>query len=418
MFLLETVLSLWTGLPYDMTVWFQTGSWMDQGINIYQPANHLGYPPLWSLWCFFSYRAYLMLNSSIEAWRLVVKLPMIISHLALAVVIGAFAAKEFSHRVAPKIFFVILTWSFFIYIGAMWGQINIISVLLTFLAFWAITKNRTTTGGLSLGAAVALKIYPLVTFPVFLLYLVKQKKGKQAARFSLYVFAVPILLVLFTFTVFQWNILYFLKTLFYWTPVFESAQPQIQGGCMNFWSYVSLLGFDVSNIWVFRLLWVPVLAGGVLFWYRRPMSERKDLNLALITMYLLFLISYGFATEQSFLDPLPFIFLEILAYHPRRLNMYIPCGIQGLVYAFSATNYGEFIFQPLLEMVNPSMITSFNSLFANQEPMIWQMRGVLGLIISVSIGVFLLLLLNSSGLRSSVKDHSHEFARTEPSQVK
>jgi hypothetical protein len=46
-FLLEALLSLWTGLSYDMEVWFNTGAWMNQGINIYEPSHHLGYPPLW-----------------------------------------------------------------------------------------------------------------------------------------------------------------------------------------------------------------------------------------------------------------------------------------------------------------------------------------------------------------------------------
>jgi hypothetical protein len=51
LFLVEAALSAWTGLKYDMTVWFQTGVWMEQGINIYLPNDHLGYPPLWAFWC-------------------------------------------------------------------------------------------------------------------------------------------------------------------------------------------------------------------------------------------------------------------------------------------------------------------------------------------------------------------------------
>jgi len=33
-FVLESVLSLWTGNQYDLGVWFNTGIWLDQGINI------------------------------------------------------------------------------------------------------------------------------------------------------------------------------------------------------------------------------------------------------------------------------------------------------------------------------------------------------------------------------------------------
>src|SRR3990172_10983263 len=89
-FLLETLLSFWTGLPFDMDIWFNTGKWMNQGINIYLPANHVGYPPLWPLWCDLAYRVFLRSGSS-EVWRFTIKLPMILSHLALSFVVAKLA---------------------------------------------------------------------------------------------------------------------------------------------------------------------------------------------------------------------------------------------------------------------------------------------------------------------------------------
>jgi len=101
-----------------MQVWFKTGLWMQQGINIYVPNDHIGYPPLWALWCWVSYRLFLLSGNSMMLWRLAIKLPLILAHLALALIIGVFAANQFSQKVGRRVFFVTLVWSFIIYITA------------------------------------------------------------------------------------------------------------------------------------------------------------------------------------------------------------------------------------------------------------------------------------------------------------
>ncbi len=158
--IVESSLSLWTGQPYDMRVWFQTGVWMNQGVNIYGPPNHIGYPPLWAFWCAFAYNVYHFLGNNIELWRFTIKLPIILANFALAFVVGKFVETRFDLRTARKVFWIILGWSFFIYVGAIWGQINALSALLTFSAFYAVTSHRGKAGAVLLGLAIALKTYP------------------------------------------------------------------------------------------------------------------------------------------------------------------------------------------------------------------------------------------------------------------
>ncbi|MCL4430217.1 MAG: glycosyltransferase 87 family protein, partial [Chloroflexi bacterium] len=355
----EAFLSVWTELRYDMTVWFQTGVWMNQGINIYLPNNHLGYPPLWAFWCLIAYRAYGVLGNNMELWRFIIKLPLILAQFALAFAIGKFAQNRFDKKTARNIFLIALTWIFFIYIGAMWGQLNMLSALLTFLAFYAVTSKRNTLGALLLGLAVTLKIYPLIVLPAFLAYILKNQDRKEAGKFTLYTCALPVVFTLAVFAVYQWDILYFLRTIFYWTPVFETTNPtQIQGGAMNLWSFISLLNVDISQVWLLRFIWIPVLGVISLYWFRKPIMKVADLNLAIISFYLLFMLSYGWVTEQSFLDPLPFIFLQILAFRPKKIYMYALLAVQGLVFAFSTFNWGPFIFTPLLEKFNPPLLAS------------------------------------------------------------
>ena len=162
---------------------------------------------------------------------------------------------------------------------------------------------------------------------------------------------------------------------------------------MNIWSFAALLAVDMAKHWIFRLLWIPVLGLGTIYWFRKKKMGEMDLILAIISQYLLFMISYGWISEQSFLDPLPFIFLLIIAYRPRKLHVYILTLIQILVYCFSIFNWGPFIFEPLIKKFFPSLLEIITSFDPSQSAFIWQMRGTLGLIISILLGLFLLILL-------------------------
>lgn len=396
LFAIEAVLSLYTGLPYDMKVWFQTGIWMNRGINIYLPNDHLGYPPLWALWCLVSYNVYTFFGNSLEIWRFVLKLPLIVSHLVLAYVVGKFAAYNFDDAIGRRVSFTVLAWVFIVYIGALWGQINTLSALLTFLAFEAMVNQRTTKSAILLGIAVALKIYPLIVLPAFLVYAWMKRGRKDAAKIVIWVSAIPVVFTTAIFAIFQWDLLYFLKTIFYWTPVFEASQSQIQGGGMNLWSFFALNKLDVGSLWYLRALWIPVLLGGfAMYLLKRRRWEISDFNLALITLYSLFIMSYGWATEQSFIDLLPFLFLQVMCFRPRRSQFYLLMVLQVLIFAFLAVDYGEFVFQPLIERFSPSIVPSLQAFIPTVGSSAWAIRGVLGLVITVYLGLFLFLLVRT-----------------------
>ena len=398
-FVLEAILSVWTGMEYDMNVWFNTGKWMQQGINIYMPLDHVGYPPLWPFWCNAAYHVYLFFGNNLEVWRFTVKLPLILAHLALAFSVGNFVVSRFDRKIARRVFLFVLTWSFFIFIGAMWGQINTVSALLTFLAFYAVILGRNKLGALILGLAVALKIYPLIVLPAFFVYVLKKNNGKEAGRFAFYTLAVPVVLTVAIFSIFQWDITYFFRTIFYWTPVYETPV-QILGGGMNLWSFTSLFYLDVSQLWILRVVWIPVLAVAALYWLRRPKMDDAALCLSIISLYLLFMITYAWVPEQTFIDPLPFIFLQILCYRPRRLHLFLLYVIQALVYAFSLSNWGLFVFTPLLQRFYPEGLTAIQP-FTPFNSYIWNIRGTLGLAFSLVLGVFLLALAKPSFMQAA-----------------
>jgi hypothetical protein len=354
-----------------------------------------------------AYHFYGFFGNSLEIWRFMIKLPLIISHLALAYSVGKFAEREFGIERARKIFLIVLTWSFFIFIGAMWGQINTLSALLTFLAFDAAISQRTTKSALLLGIAIALKIYPLVVLPAFFAYVLKNQGKKEAVKFTSYTFSVPIIFTLLIFMVFQWDIRFFLQTIFYWTPFTGTNPTQIQVGAMNLWSFLALFNVDLAELWPLRLLWIPILAGCAIYLLKKPCSEKSSPNLSIITLYLLFMTSYVWTPEQSFVDPLPFIFIQILGYRPKKFHLYLLAATQVLVYAFSAVNHGEFIFEPLMEQFFPSALTALQTLYANYGSTIWTIRGILGLVITMFLGGLLISLLKSSGFTRKLRSQTH-----------
>jgi Gpi18-like mannosyltransferase len=398
LFIFESVLSLWTGHPYDMKIWFDTGVWINKGTNIYLPANHIGYPPLWALWCGVATIFYNFFGS-LEIWRFIVKLPLIIGHLALAFVVAKFAESRFGLKTAQKIFLIILGWSFFIYSGAMWGQINVLSALLTFLAFYALTENRTATSALLLGLAITLKIYPIVTLPVFLIYILKNRDKKTTAKFAFLACAPPVLFTFAIFAIYQWDITYFLRTIFYSTPIFESEPSQFNVGCMNVWSFIALQGISTGPLWLLRQLWIPILATGGVYWLKKPKLTEKDFVLALTTFYILFMVSYGWISEQTLVDLLPFLFLIVLAYKPKRAYFYLLLLVQFLVYIFSFANQSLALFEPLAQSLSPSIITDAQDFAFDNGQLIWTIRGTMGLIVSISLIVSLVLLIKPEILK-------------------
>ena len=178
---------------------------------------------------------------------------------------------------------------------------------------------------------------------------------------------------------------------------------QIIGGAMNIWSFLALLSVDVVKFWFLRLLWIPILAAGAIYWIRKNKMNDRDLVFSIISLYIIFMISFGWVSEQSFLDLLPFIFLAIFAYRPKRLLLFLLAVIQILVYAFSAVNWGPFIFEPLAERFFPPILQLIWALDPSKSSLIWFIRGTFGLIISLLLGIFLLILLKPESFTKSLR---------------
>jgi Gpi18-like mannosyltransferase len=328
-----------------------------------------------------------------EIWRFIIKLPLIFAHIGLAFAMKKFVTTRFDAKTGMKLFIIILSWSFFIYIGAMWGQINTLTTLLTFLAFYFAIKQKTFKSAFFLGTSITLKIFPLVAIPAFFAYFLKNRSKNETTKFLLMTCFVPIIFTTLVFIAFNWDIMFFLRTVFYSTPVLENNPVQILSGCMNIWSFLAFLSIDIGTQWFFRLLWIPILAVASLFLLRTKKMDEYKFSLSIVSLYILFMISYGWISEQSFLEPLPFIFLILFLYRPKKIQVYLLVIIQIFIYLFSLVNWGPAIFEPLVERFFPTFLGTIDTLNPSTSSLVWTIRGVLGLSVSLFLGLFMILLL-------------------------
>jgi hypothetical protein len=168
---------------------------------------------------------------------------------------------------------------------------------------------------------------------------------------------------------------------------------------MNIWSFFALHGVDLVKFWFFRLLWIPILGAGAFFLVQKKQNGRarshffNSFSIHPLHDQLLMV------SEQLFLDTLPFIFLLIFSYRPRRLYLYFLVVIQILVYAFSVVNWGPSIFEPIAERFFPSLLQLIWFLDPSKSSQVWYVRGTLGLIISPFLGIFLLILWEPEGFK-------------------
>jgi hypothetical protein len=79
--------------------------------------------------------------------------------------------------------------------------------------------------------------------------------------------------------------------------------------------------------------------------------------------------------------------------------------LQVLVFAFSAVNYGEFIFQPFIEEFYPSVLASMQVFVPTEGSMIWTVRGILGLSFTVyALGFLFKLIRHSKATAQDLSD--------------
>ena len=118
---------------------------------------------------------YIAPNLSVTALLMMQKAPLLIFDAATAVMIGRVVAEYGSAHAARG---AVLLWLINPYVTLsteMWGTWDIVSGFFLLLAVAYFAKGRFLESGISLGLGIGLKMYPLLSLPVFLMFLTREK---------------------------------------------------------------------------------------------------------------------------------------------------------------------------------------------------------------------------------------------------
>jgi hypothetical protein len=359
-----------------MAVWFKTGQLLLQGANIYEGLDHFGYAPFWAYWAAVAQYAYGLLDNKLPFWRLVVKLPQIGGLLLWAYLLRRpfqGAQEEGGHRRWIQL----PMWLYLGFVAGIWGQLNTLSALSVLLGLRLLWKERPYASAISLGYGIALKLYPVVAFPLFLARS-HSKGGWGSALRYLGVAFIPITAsTVITFGLFGWEWLPFLKTLFY--QPFSILCERCAGPrpLMNFWSLVWLFDPALVSAWFSQLLWLPI-------WLLvAALTRRMPAAIMLVSLYLTFIALFPRVSEQSAVDLLPFLLLTQFMTPTTRFVKLGLVVLPLIALLFSMLNFGLTLFAPLVAEFNQAGPQQIDAMYATHRETLSLLMGAVGALATI-----------------------------------
>ncbi len=302
-----------TGHPYDLSIWIATGRNVANLTSPYTLHPSLGYPPLWAYWCGVAYKlSQLIMPANVFSYIFLIKLPIILGDIALAWLMMIFSPQTNSNLIRQNNHHslsalaraeLFLFNPYTVMVGVVWSMMDNIVALLVVLVVVALRRRQYAWAGILLGLSITLKLYPVLFLPVCLIYLIKKDRIEQTLRFLAGIAAV-FLVVIFPFLIFRWDLGGLLIVLI--AQVARSPGGVAPIGILSLLPAIGVtqIGpFSVSNIYdsiLVRLLWLPGVAGCVLFLYfRGRFSKISDFFDSLLLTFAIYMLLTPWLSEQS-----------------------------------------------------------------------------------------------------------------------
>lgn len=182
------ILAPFTGHPYDLPIWFETGKHVAELKSPYDLLVPIGYPGLWPIWLGVSSAvASLIFAGNSYMYSLLIKLPIIAADFAIPnLIVRLVSMVRPSTRLDPstasRISRSYLLNPFVIIAGSVWAMPDNIIAVGVLLAVLAMRKVK--SAGILFAFSALIKPYPMVLLPPLLRYL-----KKQALKFGLLLLA-------------------------------------------------------------------------------------------------------------------------------------------------------------------------------------------------------------------------------------
>lgn len=316
----QLAVGTFTAHPYDGRVFLASGYTVAHGQLPYVSSNvsqvfgssafpHLvpgiGYPPPWGLILAIAYLASYNLFPNLFVYNLAIKVPVVISNILLALLVGKMVLAEssddsLSHSATNLVLFN----PYVIYTTSVWGQFDTLPAFLMLLSVFWLTRGRRLFSAMALGASISLKLIPAVLFPLLISYEVKHRGWLRALLYSVCVFIV-IGLSLAPFQL-NWSLGPILNNWdihFEHVGAFSPMSVLVPPGVNDFPNGLHLLGY----------LWLPFMILAYCVLSRRSIDTLQDLVLSGLLLIVTLSLSRAWVSEQNLNFVLPLVLLGTIA---------------------------------------------------------------------------------------------------------
>ncbi|MEM0441474.1 MAG: hypothetical protein QXY84_01180 [Candidatus Caldarchaeum sp.] len=181
-FLVRLALAPFFGHSWDIYVWIRSGEMFTKGTDVYTvksltdfPWGFYTYPPLWLYWLGFANSLSSQFNN-LNLYILMIKLPVLIADLVVAVLITKIAAEMNLLHIRGKASLLWLFNPLVILISAVWGMFDTIAVAFSLAGLLFGLRSRYGLAAFLLGIGAAVKIYPVLLMLPLLLYMKFQRQ--------------------------------------------------------------------------------------------------------------------------------------------------------------------------------------------------------------------------------------------------
>jgi len=312
---LQLALAVLLGHSRDTRMFMATGYLVGTGHSPYVPLDltavfhHVGfkaisvvgYPPPWPLVLGLVYRGTYALGHNLIVYNLAIKLPVIAANVGLAYLVAAVLDNlGAGHAVARKAWVLLLLNPFLLYVGAAWGQIDAIVVVLAVAALVLLCARRPAASAVVLALAVCFKPIAAPILLVVLVY-VAGRSTRQAARYAAVFAAGVFAFYVAPFFVFGWD-----------SSLLRQLNAHfIMSGTMSFMTVVRLVRDPLlmqGHWWLLGLAWIPALVVAVLA-LRHGVGELDDLVKKSTALVLVFYLTRTWLAEPNVVLLLPLVLI-------------------------------------------------------------------------------------------------------------
>ncbi len=350
---IREILAPWTGHPFDFEIWVRLGVFIQSGASPYSllplvphlsfapypTMTSISYPPLPAMIFGATYALYQLLGSpSAFLYYFLLKQPMIISDLLVAVLLFRLISKRGEPSGARRVAILWIYFPFAIIVSAMWGALDPVALFLVLASMYAFETGRPYVSAGLLGLAIYFKLMPIIFLPLFLIIPALQARTK--AGYTGIALGIPFVGTVVPFYLFGWS----------FSGIFSavSYQGSLPGfGGLGIFNVLSLLQLPSSPLTLFlSLLWVPAL----LIAYAYSYVKKAVLAEGFLITVLLFSVFRPIMPEQWALYPVAFLLL--LGFKESRTHA---LAISGVATAYLLVNNVL-----LVRFFSPISLAAFN----------------------------------------------------------